>query len=276
MKRRKRSARRGRAYKSKPKATARAPSKGAESNRVGSLPDYVFLSNTQDQLAIERLRSNPVGKLPVDLLVRNDPEMAPLLRDALVQVYFTAAQTRELRRATKQQLSKARSALAYLTQALKHLESAGSDGRGGLRMLLEGPLLDDAKGEREVNRFAATCRDIRLEIAPKALELESLIAAESRKPSIRGERQKRLRALVDALGSWWLAGGGRSLAPYVRANRRDGDRAVVHGRSGWFLNLAIALLCGVDVFKTSEVEAAVTNVHEARVITEGKKAAPGD
>ena len=72
---------------------------------------------------------------------------------------------------------------------------------------------------------------------------------------------KGLRSLVEALASWWLAGGGKSLAPYVRANRRDSDRAVVHGRSGKFLGLTIALLCDVDVFsKNSEVEAAVTNV----------------
>jgi hypothetical protein len=51
--------------------------------------------------------------------------------------------------------------------------------------------------------------------------------------------------------------------PYVKANRRDDDRAIVHGRSGKFLSLAIALFCILDGFKKSEVEAAVTNVHDA-------------
>jgi len=266
MKRRKRAATQGRAYKSKPKPPARASSKGAGVNRVDSLPNSMFLPNTYDRLAIEKLRGAPIGKLPVDLLVQNDPKMLPLLREGLAQVYFKASEARELRRATKHQLGNATSGLTCLTQALKHLESASSDGRIGLRMILEGRPLDDAKGEREVNQFAAACWRIKVEIAPKVLELESVVAAETRKPKIGGERQKRLRTLVDALASWWLAGGGRSLAPYVRANRRDNDRAIVHDRSGWFLNLAIAVFCGVDVFRQSEVEAAVTNVNEAQLI----------
>ena len=97
------------------------------------------------------------------------------------------------------------------------------------------------------------------------IALQSVITAEIKKPTKVGERHKRLRTLVDTLASWWLAEGGRSLAPLVKANRRDGDRAIVHGRSGRFLNLAIALFCGADVFKETEVEAAVTNVHEARL-----------
>jgi hypothetical protein len=40
---------------------------------------------------------------------------------------------------------------------------------------------------------------------------------------------------------------------------------VVHGRHGPFLTLALALFCEVDVFKKSEVESAVTNVHEKRL-----------
>jgi hypothetical protein len=272
MKRRKRLARRSRGYKSKPKATVGASRKGA-GGRGGGVPDHVLLPNTHDQLAIERLRSAQHGELAVDLLVRNDPKMVPLLREGLAQVYFKASQARELRRATKHQLGNATSGLTCLARALKHLESASSDGRSGLRMLLEGPPLNDAKGEREVNQFGAACWQIKVEIAPKILELQAVIAAEARKPKIGGERQKRLRTLVDALAAWWLAWGGRSLAPYVRANRREDDRAVVHGRSGWFLNLALAVFCGVDVFRKSEVEAAVTNVHEARLKAGGRKAA---
>jgi hypothetical protein len=51
----------------------------------------------------------------------------------------------------------------------------------------------------------------------------------------------------------------------VKANRRDHGLAVVHGRSGKFLELAVALFCGVDAFKNSQVEAAVTNVYEAQL-----------
>ena len=47
---------------------------------------------------------------------------------------------------------------------------------------------------------------------------------------------------------------GGSLAPTVDANRRDDGPAIVHGRHGPFLTLAVALFCKVDVFKESEVD----------------------
>jgi hypothetical protein len=125
--------------------------------------------------------------------------------------------------------------------------------------------LDDAKGERETNRFGATCETIRLNIVRSRQALQFAIDAETDKFGKSGERAKRLRTLVDALAAWWSLGGGRSIAPYVKANRRDDGPAVVHGRTGPFVNLAVALLCGVDVFKISEVEAAITNVHEVRL-----------
>jgi hypothetical protein len=103
-----------------------------------------------------------------------------------------------------------------------------------------------------------------LEIGGIRQALESAINTEMKKSTKRGERSKRLRTLVEALASWWL-GGRRSVAPYVKANRRDHGPAVVHGRAGKFLELAVALFCGVDVFKNSEVEAAVTNVYEAKL-----------
>jgi hypothetical protein len=102
-----------------------------------------------------------------------------------------------------------------------------------------------------------------MDVIGSMLALESVVTSESKKRAGRGERRKRLRTLVDTLASWWLSEGGKSLAPYVKANRRDKDRAIVHGRSGKFLSLAIALFCNLDGFKKSEVEAAVTNVDEA-------------
>ena len=104
-----------------------------------------------------------------------------------------------------------------------------------------------------------------MDVAQSMQALQSAITTEIKKPVKAGERWKRLRTLVDTLASWWLSAGGKSLAPYVKANRRDGERAIVHGRFGKFLSLAIALFCGVDAFKRSEVEAAVTNVHETRL-----------
>jgi hypothetical protein len=258
--------RRGRTGKLGLKATARETSKGTEPRPADKVSlDFLMLRNVHDHFAIDKLRSTPIGGIAVDRLVRNDPQMVPLLRDALVEVYFKAAKARELSRATKRQISNAKSAVNSLTQAIEYLERVSTDGRDGLRMLLEGPPSDDEKGEREVNQMASACWGIRLDVARSMHALETIIIAECKKPINAGERRKRLRTLLETLASWWLSGGGRSLAPYVKANRRDGDRAIVHGRSGKFLSLAIALFCGLDAFKRSEVEAAVTNVHEARL-----------
>jgi hypothetical protein len=92
--------------------------------------------NAHDQFAIGKLRSAQVGCLEVDLFVRNDPELVALLRNALVAVYFRAAEARKLRRATQRQLSNATSALNCLKRAVQRVEAVSSDGRNGLRMLL--------------------------------------------------------------------------------------------------------------------------------------------
>jgi hypothetical protein len=227
-------------------------------------PDFVFLPNAHDQFTVAKLRSAPIGELAINRLIQDDPQLTPKLREALIQVYFSAAQTRELRKATKRQINHGRSADKHLTQAMKHLEATRTEGRDGLSFLLEGPPLDDEKGERERNQFGASTQMMRVEIATIRQALESAINAEVKKSTKSGERPKRLRTLVEALASWWSLGGGRSIAPYVKANRREHGPAVVHGRSGKFLELAVALFCGVDVFKHSEVEAAVTNAYEAQ------------
>lgn len=229
------------------------------------------MANANDQLAIERLRIAPTGELAVDLFVRRDPEMVLQLREAMIAVYRQAAQMREMRKATRHQISKARGALASLESAVGYLESASTDGRDGLTRLLVGPPLDDEKGEREVNAFASACDSLKAAIVPLAMNLQSTIEAESKRSRTVGERPKRLRSLSEALASWYLGGGGKSIAPYVKANRRDDGLAVVHGRSGKFLELAVALFCDVDVFKRSEVEAAVSNVHEARLTAERRR-----
>jgi hypothetical protein len=254
-----------RARENRPKPTGRGSSKNARASAVGELPDFALLPNAHDQLAIESLRSVPIGGLAVDQLVRNDPQMVRVLREELVDVYFKAATARELSKATRHQVSNAKSALTQLTRAIERLERVTSDGRDGLRMLLEASPLDDEKGEREVNQMSSACWSIRMDVARSMLSLQAAVATETKKPVKTGERRKRLRTLIDALASWWLSKGGKSLAPYVKANRRDGERAIVHGRSGKFLRLAIALFSNVDAFKRSEIEAAITNVHEARL-----------
>jgi hypothetical protein len=139
----------------------------------------------------------------------------------------------------------------------------------GLQLAVAGSPLDDTAGEHELNEFASVCQQIRMALAPYALNLRQTILAEQARQSRSGERQKRLRTLVESLADWWQS-NGRSLAPTVVANRRDGAPAVVHGRQGDFLQLAMDLFCNVDEFAHTEVEAAVTNVHEARLRGHGQ------
>jgi hypothetical protein len=75
---------------------------------------------------------------------------------------------------------------------MKHLEATRTEGRDGLSLLLEGPPLDDEKGERERNQFGATTQAIRLEIGGIRQALQSVINAEVKKPTKSGERSKRL------------------------------------------------------------------------------------
>jgi hypothetical protein len=265
MRRLKRPVRRGQTSKSRPVRVMDPARRVSNAISPPLPPDFVFLPNAHDQSAVAKLRSAPIGELAIDRLAQDDPQLTPKFREGLIQVYFNAAQTRELRKATKRQIDHAKSADEHLMKATKHLEAGRPDGRDGLRALLEGSPLDDAKGEREMNQFGAATEAVRLDVARSRHALQSAINAEVKKNRKSGERAKRLRTLVEALASWWSFGGGRSIAPTVRANRRDNGPAVVHGRSGRFLELALALFCGVDVFKNSEVESAVTNVHEVQL-----------
>jgi hypothetical protein len=233
-----------------------------KAGKSGAMP--LIALNVNDTLVIHSLKTAAAGELVVDSLLLNSRQTVPELRAALVDVYLKAAKEREASKATKDQLKHAKSARSRLGQALKSLERASTDGQDGLRMLLEGPSLDDYKGERELNAFASECWKIRMDLARPCLTLESAINGEKNKHSNVGERRKRLRALVEALADWWQSMRG-SLASTVDANRRDDGPAVVHGRHGPFLKLAVALFCKVDVFKESEVVSAVTNVHEKRL-----------
>ena len=181
-----RAPRRGHTGKLERKATARETSEGTAARSADKVSlDFLMLRNVHDHLAVDKLRSTPVGALAVDRLVRNDPQMVPLMREALVEVYFRAAQARELSRATKRQINNAKSALNSLTQAIEYLERVSTDGRDGLRMLLEGPPLDDEKGEREVNQMASACWGIRLEVVRSmhALQTTSSLNPKSRSMS---------------------------------------------------------------------------------------------
>jgi hypothetical protein len=248
--------------KSKPERD-RSPSKNVHCISTGQdNPLPPGLHNDHDNLVVHQLLTTSVGELAVDKFV--DPHTVPELRDVLLNVYVYAAKVRESNKAPKDQHRSAKSALSLLTQGIEKLAKASPDGWDGLCMLLGASPLDDKKGVREQNELSSACWKIRVDVARAAVVLQSAIEAEDKKQTNAGERRKRLRTLVDALADWWESGGG-TLAPTVDANRRDDGPAVVHGRRGLFLEFAVALFCKVDVFEESEVEAAVTNVHEARL-----------
>ena len=255
---------RGQVRKSQPKRIRRRLNKDADTkaDKSGAMP--LIAPNANDTLIIQSLNTTAAGELAVDSLLLDSQQTVPQLRAALVDVYLKAAKERQAAKATKDQLKHGKSALLQVAQTLKSLQRVSTDGRDGLRMLLEGPPLDDNKGERELNGFASACWKIRMDVTQLYLALESVIDGEKNKQSNAGERRKRLRTLVEALADWWQSTGG-SLASTVDANRRDDGPAVVHGRHGSFLKLAIALFCKVDVFKEPEVVSAVTNVHEKRL-----------
>jgi len=152
---------RGQDRKSKPKRARPRPNETADP-KVGkrdAMP--LIMPNVKDGWVIEKLSTTAIGELAVDSLVLPQ-QSVPELRLALVNVYLKASKQRQLSKATKSQLKNAKSALSQWTQVLESLERVSTDGRGGLRMLLEGSPLDDDKGERELNEFASVCWQIRM------------------------------------------------------------------------------------------------------------------
>jgi hypothetical protein len=134
------------------------PSKGAEAKPIhkGTLASPI-LRSTHDHFVVQALQTTPVGELAVDPLVRDATQAVPALRSVLSDVYLNAALAREMSKATRDQLKNARSTLSQLARVVKNLEKISTDGREGLRMLLEGSPLDDEKGERELNELASAC-----------------------------------------------------------------------------------------------------------------------
>lgn len=242
-------------------------------DRIGT-GDSIWPSqpNTNDNLAIRQLYRLPVGDLLVDRFAPDAPKPVPALRLALIKVYIKAAKARYLSKATKGQLKSASTALSQLTRAVTALDQVNPVGQRGLELAVTGSTVDDITGELELNEFASGCRKIRMAVAPHALALRETIRTEKARQTKSGERQKRLRTLVEALADWWRSVGG-SLVLTVDASRRrergedkrSDNSAIVHGRRGDFLQLAVELFCHVDTFAHTEVEASVTNVYEARL-----------
>jgi len=225
--------------------------------------------NVQDSIVIATLSSAP--SLSVDrfagLLCKNggrpNKPHVSALRNALIQVYRTAARNRLTARAAASQIGSARQALSSFVDALEHLDGVGPPRQRGLQSAFGSPV-DDFKGTDESNEFHLLCRQLRLDAIPLMLTLSRAIDVETAKPKMAktGERKKRLRILVEALVDWWTSITGKLPAPYVYAKRLEGHPAIVVGRHGDFIALALALFCEIDQFKESEVISTVTNVHE--------------
>jgi hypothetical protein len=233
-----------------------------------------FLSewpNAIDKMVVEKLCTTPLLALPVDefanLLCENEEVAGEQhilkLRYVLLRIYIDAAQGRLTAKASSQQISSTKKAVALLIKAIEHLDKVAPPSQRGLRGAF-GPPADDVKGSEESNELRLLCWQIKLDIVDKIMGLQGAVERENQKPARVGERKKRLRMLVEGLADWWES-KGNSLAPYVVAKRRDGDCALVIGRQGKFVSLAHAVLCHLDQFKASEVTDAITNVHEKRL-----------
>ena len=134
----------------------------------------------------------------------------------------------------------------------------------GLHLAVAGSSVDDVLGESEVNDFASICRNIRMEVAPQALALKNAISAETAKQTKSGERPKRLNTAsrLSPTGGSQPGDRWRRLSMPIGAMMMRLRSSMAAAES---LQLAVALFCEIDVFAHTEVEGAVTNVHEARL-----------
>ena len=235
---------------------------------VERIPGY---ANYQDSLVVENLCDAPLSTLPID-------EFAPVLfkevghskedsllalRFAVIRVYLCAASIRLNAKAAGKQITSATKAAYLMMEAIDHLGRVEPFPSWGLNAALAVPY-PDPKGLSEPSTFTYACWEAKLNIVSTVMRLIEAIDQEKHKPRSKGERKKRLRISVEALSDWWES-TGRSIAPYVKAKRRDNAPAVVIGRFGDFVSLAIAVFCKLDSFSEAEVTAAITNVHKARL-----------
>jgi hypothetical protein len=192
-------------------------------------PAIPLLSNAQDNLVVQKLASTKFGDLPIDrfaeLIRKEDGADAqnPIiaLRQRLIQVYQEAANLRQSAKASLTQIRSAQAAARSLSAAVECLDHVKPPRQRGLRAIFGSPL-DDHKGFDELNIFAATCWQLKLDLAKVGSELERAISVEEKKPSRAGERKKRLRTLVDVLADWWESNVGKTLACPFRKSHPGG------------------------------------------------------
>ena len=226
---------------------------------------WFSLPNVNDNLAIRQLYQHPLGELRLDLYAPDARKSLAQFRLALIKVYVIAGQARYLSKPTSKQIKAARTALTQFTRGIEKLDQVNPVSQTGLHLAVAGSSVDDVLGESQVNDFASICRNIRMEVAPQALALKNAISAETAKQTKSGERPKRLRTLVEV----FCPTGGSQPGDCRRRLSMPIGAMMMRLRSsmaaaGKFLQLAVALFCEIDVFAHTEVEGAVTDVHEAR------------
>lgn len=228
----------------------------------------IDLANPEEQRVCEQLTSRPIGELAVDAFAERltNGDVAKL-RLALCRVYLAAAKKRFSAKATQSEIKAARTGVSLLQDAAKQFRKARPAKRRGLHESL-GLVPSVREGKDELRSLSAKCWSAEYQVVRIARRLDQAIKDEENKPKVLGERKARLRTLVEALADWWISMGKR-VAITVKAKRRDPWRgkkqtAIVYGREGAFIALAQALFSDIDIFEKSEVEAAVTNVNEAR------------
>jgi hypothetical protein len=230
-------------------------------------------ANDQDSKIIASLFNAFLSSLPIDEFAAKFCRTADqskessicALRVAISRIYIQSASVRLNTKSTGKQLHSAESALMLMSRALSQLAQVEPFPLWGLHAVLAVPY-EDPRGVLEPNAFNGACWQTKLDLMSTLMRLTEAIDREQPKLSLNGERKKRLRTLVEALADWWES-TGRSIAPYVKAKRRDNAPAVMIGRFGDFVSFAIAVFCKLDGFSETEVVAAITNVHKARLAT---------
>lgn len=227
--------------------------------------------NNQDGIVLERLCNAPLSTLPTDEFApavykgvtpqKEDSIVA--LRLALAQVYIRTISIRFNAKAIGKHITSGNRAATSLMQAIHHLSAVEPFPSWGSNAALAAPC-QDPKGLLEARSFNQACWDVKLSVVSTLMRLIKTLDQEEQKFASNGERKKRLRILVEGLADWWESTGG-SIAPYVKAKRRDNAPSVVIGRFGDFASLSIAVFCKLDDFSESEVLATITNVHKARL-----------
>src|SRR5262249_43540460 len=122
----------------------------------------VLLGNQHDNAVVERLGSEPVGRLAIDGFADKLSVVPKQLRGALARIYRDAAERRRLGKPTKEQLNAAKAARRHLRQGIAKLDRASTKGLG-LRLMMHGSLKpQDIRGDHELNQFARDCHGVML------------------------------------------------------------------------------------------------------------------